>query len=117
MLDSSAPGTSAAKARLQPQAAAEEAGLSVMKALHSRGHGMTLALLPPQDGLNELCRASSSRINGQTGKRGASFAWLDDLLMTHACQGSHCLTCLQAAGKGGAAAKKKSSGQENVRAA
>lgn len=39
--------------------------------------------------------------------------------MAHACQGSHCFTCLQAAGKGGAAAKKKgsNSGQENVRAA
>ena len=86
VLNSNAPGRSAAKAQLQPQAAAERAGLSAMKALHSHGHGMTLALLPPQDGLNLHCRACSSRVSGQTGKRAADSAWLDDLLMAQACQ-------------------------------
>ena len=46
-------------------------------------------------------------------------ACVDGLLMAHVCQSSHCITFLQEAGKGGAAAKKKSSnsGQENVRIA
>ena len=114
----STPGKSAATAQLQPPAANGGAGLFVMKPLHSHCNGITLTLLPPQDRLNSLCRASSGRVSGQTGRHGAGFAWLDGLRMAHACQGSHCFTCLQAAGKRGASAKKKSSSseQENVRA-
>ena len=47
VLESSASGTSAAKAQLQPPAATGRAGLSAMKPLHPHGRGIALTLVPP----------------------------------------------------------------------